>query len=228
MRMFHVALLLIALLPVSAAAQLVVVPPGLSPGEQYRLAFLTSTSTMATSSDISYYNNFVTDVANSVPQLAALQTTWMAAVSTAAIDAVDNTDTRPNTADPSVPIYGLGGGQITANNETLWNTFADLPNGTDELGHYAGDELFWTGSNSGLRVAGLTLGSTPSAIAISPIYDAGVFEGFNLVTLSTTSLLPVAAVSGVLTVPVPEPSSLALAFLAATGLAVPMLRQRKR
>ena len=102
--------------------------------------------------------------------------------------------------------------EITANNETLWNTFADLPNGTDELGHYAGDELFWTGSNSGLRVAGLTLGSTPSAIAISPIYDAGVFEGFNLVTLPAAafpSCRGSAAVSGVLTVPVPEPSSLA-------------------
>jgi hypothetical protein len=30
-----------------------------TPGDQYRLAFVTSTTTLATSSDINYYNNFV-------------------------------------------------------------------------------------------------------------------------------------------------------------------------
>ena len=45
----------------AAQAALVVVPPGLSPGQQYRLVFVTDGEWDATSSDIDDYNKFVTN-----------------------------------------------------------------------------------------------------------------------------------------------------------------------
>ena len=84
-------------------AQVTTVPPGLNPGDQYRLAFVTSTTRDATSTDIADYNTFVLGVANSSAALAALSTTWKAIGSTATADARDNTDTCPACTD--VPIF---------------------------------------------------------------------------------------------------------------------------
>src|SRR5215471_8873092 len=75
----------------------ITVPPSLSPGDQYRLVFVTSTRRTATSSSIGDYNLFVTNAANTVPELAALGTTWTAIASTATVDARDNTLTNPGT-----------------------------------------------------------------------------------------------------------------------------------
>ena len=71
----------------SVSAAPVTAPTGLSPGEQYRLAFMTSTLSTATATDIATYNTFVTNVANSVTELADLGTTWTAIASTATVDA---------------------------------------------------------------------------------------------------------------------------------------------
>src|SRR5580692_1897762 len=89
----------------TALAGPIVVPPGLSAGEQYRLAFITSTSTSATSSSIAYYNTFVTNAANLDPALESLGTTWTAIASTSTVSACDNTDTYPSSV--GLPIYGL-------------------------------------------------------------------------------------------------------------------------
>lgn len=70
-------------------------PTGLNPGDQYRLVFATSTTRDATSSNIADYNAFVTGVADSVPELLLLGTTWTAIASTASVDARDNTSTNP-------------------------------------------------------------------------------------------------------------------------------------
>jgi hypothetical protein len=219
-------------LPLSSSAGPITVPTGLAPGTQYRLAFLTSTTTDATSSDIGYYNTFVTNTANSVPQLAALETTWSAIASTAAVDALDNTDTNPSTLDPSVPIYGLANALIASGNDALWGGYEPvyLQNGTNERGQPLGPAAFWYGSNYGDGYPGYTLGSTPSVLVLLTLYNSGVYQGYDLTADPATSLLPVAAMSGVLTVPfpTPEPSTLVLACLAATGLAVTALRRRKR
>jgi hypothetical protein len=60
----------------------ITVPTGLSPGDEYRLVFVTSTTRNATSSNIADYNLFVTGVANTIPELLALGTTWSATGST--------------------------------------------------------------------------------------------------------------------------------------------------
>ena len=53
----------------TASAQPITVPAGLHPGDQYRLAFVSSETTQATSTNITVYNNFVNRYANLVPQL---------------------------------------------------------------------------------------------------------------------------------------------------------------
>ena len=52
--------------------------------------FVTSTTTDATSPDIGYYNSFVTNVADAVPELLALNATWTVIGSTSAISAATN------------------------------------------------------------------------------------------------------------------------------------------
>ena len=45
-------------------AAIITLPTSLSPGEEYRLAFVTSGTRDATATDIADYNTFVTDAAN--------------------------------------------------------------------------------------------------------------------------------------------------------------------
>ena len=66
----------------AAHADPITVPTDLNPGDEYRLAFVTSTTRDATSTNIADYNAFVTTVAESVPELLALNTTWTAFGST--------------------------------------------------------------------------------------------------------------------------------------------------
>ena len=118
---FHLSAVMVSLLslPLSGLAGIITVPTGLNPGDQYRLVFVTSQITNAESTDINYYNNFVTADANSVPTLAALNTTWTAIASTPTVDARDNTLTNSNVAsDTSVPIYNLENNLVATSN--LW------------------------------------------------------------------------------------------------------------
>jgi hypothetical protein len=73
----------IGLLPGAAPGALIIVPPGLNPGDKYRLVFVTSTTSGAQSSGIGNFNAFVTASA----ELAALGTTWSAIASTPATHA---------------------------------------------------------------------------------------------------------------------------------------------
>jgi hypothetical protein len=104
--------------------QVNVCPAGLNPGDQYRLAFVTSTQRDATSSDIADYNTFVQNVAGSVTDLANLGASWTAIASTSTVDARDNTNTNP-ASGPGVPMYNLAGQRIAAGNPELWDGFLD-------------------------------------------------------------------------------------------------------
>jgi hypothetical protein len=134
----------------NALAQIVTTPPGLNPGDPYRLAFVTNAQTLATSGNISFYNDYVTDVANTGPGLLApLGLDWIAIASTANIDARDNTGTNPNTS-AGVPIYNLDGLFVAANNADLWDGTLVNPINVSELGTEPpltlNDRQTWTGT----------------------------------------------------------------------------------
>src|SRR6476620_4389874 len=102
----------------------VTVPVDLNPGNQYRLVFITGAARDGTSADINDYNSFVTNVADSVSQLAALGTTWKAICSTPTVAARDNTATNP-LLTPGVPIYDLTGYRVVNSNADLWDGSID-------------------------------------------------------------------------------------------------------
>ena len=122
--MFKTIKLTVALLVVvccqGAVADIVISPPGLNIGDQYRLVFVTSGTRDALSSDIAVYNSFVTAQANQNAVLSALNTTWTVIGSTATVDARDNTGTNFETS-VGVPIYNLQGQLNANNNADLWD-----------------------------------------------------------------------------------------------------------
>ena len=147
MRLRILAALLSALSVAPAAfAAPTTVPSSLSPGAQYRLAFVTSTSRDATSTNIADYNAFVTGVANSVVQLSALGTTWTAIASTSSVDARTNTSTDPTPAGPTgVPIFLLNDTSLAANYDDLWDGSIVVSLAVDESGSGVGGVNVWTG-----------------------------------------------------------------------------------
>lgn len=139
-------LLTLALIAGSAHASVIaVVPTGLNPGDQYRLAFVTSAIRDGTSPNIADYNAFVTGVANSVTELAALGTTWTAIASAGIDTARDNTNTNPSST--GVPIYLLNDTKLADNNADLWDGTIDNALGVTETGAIGCSLItVWTGS----------------------------------------------------------------------------------
>ena len=105
-------------------------PIGLNAGDQYRLAFVTSTERDGLSANIADYNAHVTAAASGVPELLALGTTWRAIASTAVVAARDNTNTNPD--ETGVPIYLLNGVQLASGNADLWDGTISVPLDVDE------------------------------------------------------------------------------------------------
>lgn len=214
-----------AVAPLASSATPITVPTGLNPGDQYRLAFVTSTTRDGSSANIADYNDFVTTAANSVPELAALGTTWKAIGSTATVDARDNTGTNP--ASTGVPIYRLDDIRVANNNADLWDSSIQVPISLDELGTYQWQTVVWTGSHwTGIKINQVELGSAGPYTGRSNGADTGWITYNNL---AQTYLFHLYGMSAPLTVPVPEPSMLALGLAGLAGLiAFPWLRRRSR
>jgi hypothetical protein len=151
------------LVPLASAAP-TTLPSDLSPGDEYRLAFYTSTDHDATSGDIADYNLFVTSLANAVAELASLGTTWTLLGSTAAINARDNTSTNPAVDGAGVPIYLLNDTQLATDYSDLWDGTILTPLTVTEDGVVDDLRTVWTGSGAdGTGWDGFELG--PTAVA---------------------------------------------------------------
>lgn len=105
-----------------AVGDVIIPPPGLESGDEYRLAFVTSGVRRATSTDIEFYNDFVNleaSRANSI--ISALDIEWKAIVSTDEVDARDNTNTNwLETGDVGVPIYRVDGERVASDYTQFW------------------------------------------------------------------------------------------------------------
>ncbi|BCX48517.1 hypothetical protein HAHE_24250 [Haloferula helveola] len=97
-------------------------------GDNYRLAFVTSGTTDATSNDIATYNTLVQNAANA-SSLGLGSASWFAIASAAgdgggipAVDARTNTSTNPGVDGTGEPIYLMNGTTIAANDYSdLWD-----------------------------------------------------------------------------------------------------------
>ena len=221
-----------AVAPLGASATPITVPSGLNPGDQYRLAFVTSATTQATSHDLIFYNNFVTMVANSNPTLAAMGTGW-AAIARTAYSAIDNTNTDPSV--PGYPIYNLAGNLVASSNHALWGTYGAhstsliSPINIMETGEQTSITTVWTGTypyGIGAGVDGSpTLGALDALLG-NPQKTSSFWMNADLL-VPTTGQHSMYALSDVLTVPTPEPSTFALAACGLTGLAAWAWRRKR-
>ena len=210
---------------IQASAAIITEPGSLSQGDSYRLAFVTSGSIRATSTDIDTYNQFVVSSADAVPELASLGTTWTAIVSTPftglppfVSDARDHTETNPISDGTGVPVFVLNGSMVAIDNAGLWGGSVLARLDTDELGNENIVSRVWTGSMRDGR------SEFPVGFAYNAV-SAGRTTRTNFGWVeSSTELLsdreyPVYGLSGVLTATaVPEPSSLAILGIGAIGL----------
>jgi hypothetical protein len=124
-------------------------------GDTYRLVFLTSTTTTATSADITTYNDFVQGVAaasTTFPDLG--NSIWKIVGSTTTVDARDNTGTNPG-VETGVPIFLMDGATaIALNNADLWNGISNAVS-LDENGLAFSDNRTFTGTlSNGTKVTG--------------------------------------------------------------------------
>ena len=130
------------------------VPTGLGPGDSFRLLFVTSTSMKAESADVADYNKFVQTRAAANTNLASFSSHFTAYISTATVDARDNT----GATGTGVPVHWLGGDKVADDYADLHDGDWDSVSGKTEGGSsYTG--LVWTGGNkqggkSGQRHAG--------------------------------------------------------------------------
>jgi hypothetical protein len=150
--------LLVALLVVArgATAQSIIftVPPDLSPGQTYRLVFVTADTSDTYSQNISDYNAFVTTEANGVPALAALGATWTVIGSTEAVSAIANI----NVAESGV-IYNLAGQEVAPNSAALFAVVTTPllnPIAYDQFGNVQTNEPIWTGTCVNNNAVGAT------------------------------------------------------------------------
>ena len=207
--------LLMAVLGSAVAMFADVIPPGLNPGDQYRLIFITSVPITDTSDNIADYDAFVNQVANApTSELQSLGATWQAIVSTSTESAATHLGAS------SVPIYRLDGQKLangTTGPDGLWSPSGLLdpdPTSSGVLFDERGDnaqttptiQLVWTGTAAD--------GSALNPLGTGPNFEVGCtivadsrwieFQPFG----SSSKELPVYGISSVLTVPLPEPGAL--------------------
>ena len=91
------------------------VPPGLTPGDQYHLVFVSSTPTTANFGGIAGGDLFVQTLADAAGIGVTQGVTWQAILSDSAIDAISR-------FNPTAPIYNMNGDRVAVNGTALWNT----------------------------------------------------------------------------------------------------------
>ena len=220
----------LATLGISGVAQAAILLPSLTPGSQYRLVFVTSSTRSATATNILDYNIFVNNAAHASTALNTALTTagftpsainWTAIASTATTSAIVNTATQAT--DTSRPIYGLDGTQVALSYSDLWTLGAEIS--LDETGNstFPNVSSVWSGTLED-GSTGIGLGSVfplVSNYGIAPYFE-WINTQVGMPPSSNADLLRLYGISDPLTVPTPaaatpEPSSL-FGFIALGGL----------
>jgi len=239
----------LAFLAAVSVAAPITQPPGLNPGDQYRLIFVTAGGikgrvSQGGPSSIAGYNTFATSEATGQAELAALGTTWSALVSytNVNVSATSNTSTSPGTG---LPIYNLNGELVASTYTQLWSQGTNAltnPIRYTQAGTATTSAVVWTGGSfTGGTAGGRGLGNPDggyqnvgvptSTLSVSNegqngAWFTGLIQGTDPNNMQGSSL-PIYVMSGVITA-VPEPASMALAGLGAVGAGLAVVRRRSR
>jgi hypothetical protein len=145
----------------------------LSPGDMYRVVFMTSTTPKAETTDISVYNQVVIDAANAGSVTNPLGLSWSALASTSAVNAQTNTGVS-NADNAAVSFFNTDGDLIATSGADLWSPPLLAAILYDENGVGTGNTLghffTWTGTNA----AGTTedpLGADPARAGLADATD---------------------------------------------------------
>ena len=208
-------------------------------GDKFRLAFITSTTRNATSTNINDYNAFVQAAANA-SSLGLGAASWKAIASTETVNARVNTSTTGTGGEAIFKVDGVS--KVADNYGDLWNGLAF--NTTDQLlsqapnlnenGVFLSRSAFAGTSPSGATVVDRWLGTvniSNNALRVetglsTPNSTGRWIQQFNA---SPTSLLSFYALSDPLTLreatTIPEPATASLALIGLGGL---MMRRRRQ
>jgi hypothetical protein len=205
------------------------IPAGLRVGDEFQLMFITTSTTEATSTDISYYNNFVNTDANTAAGslVTGLGITWSVLGSTSTVNVLSNIVNTPST----VGIYDLAGTLIANGTGTtgtgLYSGSTVNPPDVTDTGAVNSTHV-WTGTDdSGAASNGCGNGASPLGGSLS---ESG-YSGFAAIWTQSCSVdaptisQPLYAISNVLILGsddqievVPEPATLAVTGIGLVSL----------
>ena len=189
-------------------AELMLRPPGLEDGDQYRLVFTTSETTTSLSGDIEFYNDFVQTTADAAPIVGSWGLDWTALMSTQDVNVRTNTETTSE--DLEVPVYRIDGLPVAFEYSRLYaSSGARLlnPLSITELETLPSLPDVWTGTLFG----GLTALAPVRVIVTSGIVGSVSADAWNQAgSLPASGQAHLYAISNVITVP--EPNSAAVMF----------------
>jgi len=196
-------------------------PAGLSPGDDFRFVFVTDGIRDATSTNIADYDSFVNAQAGGATYDGAV-VDWLAIASTDSIDAIDHV------GQANVPVYLSDGTLVTTTTTPagLWSGALVHEINLDLAANPVSPLFFvWTGTNPTGTGFGGPLGSgTPQVGSTTNTNGAWVSSGRS----PSGDLRNLYGISSVLTVAVPEPSTLTLLGTAlGVGLAIGRARHRR-
>ena len=210
----------------TASAGQIATPTGLNPGDQFRIVFLSSTTTSATSSDLSTYDNIVSSDATGYTY-GGTSPIWKAIVSNLTINARDHIGLQSTSL---IPLFTVDGTKVSTGN--LWN--GSLMNPINR--HIDGTAFpyasaVWTGTDPNTGAANLPgqyyMGDTPS-VAYGDSTTTNYMWAMASV-LSPSNGLSLYGISEVLAIPasVPEPSTVMLAGLGGLAALVYSFKRKR-
>ncbi len=199
--------------PAEAGGIVISTPAGLSPGDSFRIVFVTDALNAGTSSSIGDYNSFVStdatsEAAGGLVTYNGVALTWSAIVSTTSTDAI------PNVGVSGAPVYLAGGTLVTSSDSSsgLWSGSLSNPINQDLKGTVLNDTGVWTGTlTSGTGAPAHQLGNSSVEIGSTGSENSSWVAAFPFPT--GLEDLAIYGISQVLIVPisVPEPSTLVMA-----------------